>query len=66
MNAYREREPYKRTPSTWHYYAMYSVERFESFYEFAVNSSDPEPEWYNKGVAELRKSGWHRWLGDQG
>ncbi|WP_153559146.1 hypothetical protein [Roseimaritima sediminicola] len=36
------------------YYKMYTQERYESFLEIASGNSQPEPAWYNQGVAELR------------
>lgn len=56
MNAWREKNPYKRTSTIdWYYYQMYTLERFESFVEIANGSSkDDSPAWYNRGVEELR------------
>ena len=53
MNEYRERVPYEKSGSDWHYYSMYSLERFETFYELALKKDDPEPAWYNEGVEKL-------------
>lgn len=51
MANYRNKEGSKG--SAWHYYLTYSLERFESFYEFARNQSPPEPPWYNQAVDDL-------------
>lgn len=55
MNAWRAKNPYNRSgPGTiWHYYSLYSLERFESFFEFASQNPDSEPPWYNNAVKEL-------------
>lgn len=54
MNSYRNKNPYKRAGSTtWHYYSIYSIERFESFYEFALGKMQYEPAWYNSIVDDL-------------
>ena len=56
MNGYRKKVKYDRTkPNVWHYYSMYSVERFESFYEFATSGPQSGPDWYNQGVEQLKK-----------
>tara|TARA_R110002049_G_scaffold2750_10_gene22444 strand:- start:86859 stop:88598 length:1740 start_codon:yes stop_codon:yes gene_type:complete len=52
---YRKESPYKRAPGDWYYYLMYTKERYYSFIEIASgNSKDSSPDWYNKGVDELR------------
>lgn len=56
MNQYRQEVPYDKSGSTWHYYAMYSLERFESFYELALDKEDLEPQWYNDGVERLKSN----------
>ncbi|NNE01151.1 MAG: hypothetical protein HKN47_27870 [Pirellulaceae bacterium] len=57
MEAWRAKNPYKRTQaSDWYYYQMYTLERYESFIEIANGrEKDKSPAWYNKGVDELRK-----------
>ena len=56
MNVYRAKKPYDRTlPDVWHYYSLYSLERFESFYEFARGSTPSGPDWYDEGVKQLKK-----------
>lgn len=56
MNVYRKNKPYDRTlPDIWHYYSLYSLERFESFYEFARGSAPSGPDWYDEGVKQLKK-----------
>lgn len=55
MNRWRQANPYKRTGSDWYYYQMYTLERFESFFEIANGlPKDSSPAWYNQGVDELR------------
>jgi hypothetical protein len=56
LNAWRQSHPYKRTSMLdWYYYQLYSLERFESFYEIANGlPKDSSPAWYNQGVDELR------------
>jgi hypothetical protein len=42
--------------SSWPYYQLYSLERYESFREVAFElPKDPSPEWYNGGVNFLKK-----------
>ncbi|MFK8115390.1 MAG: hypothetical protein AB8B91_24550 [Rubripirellula sp.] len=57
MDAWRQKNPYKRTSRIdWYYYQLYTLERFESFVEIANGSpKDSSPSWYNKGVDELRQ-----------
>ncbi len=45
--------PYQR--STWHYYYVYSQERYESFLEVTKGKKIKSPDWYNAGVEELLK-----------
>ena len=55
MNDYRRRVPYEHPgTSNYHFYTLYSLERFESFLEFAEGNSDPEPPWYNEWVEVLK------------
>jgi hypothetical protein len=51
-----DRHPYQRVPTTWHYYWMYSRERFESFVELFVGKREKSPAWYNEGVTMLQKT----------
>ena len=56
MNQYRDKtKNLWGSSGTWYYYSLYSLERFESFFEFATNQLNEEPEWYNKGVLELQE-----------
>ncbi len=57
LERYRQANPYKRATSLdWHYYQLYTLERYESFIEIANGRiQDKSPPWYNKGVDELRK-----------
>jgi hypothetical protein len=48
---YNKNNPYSRT--TWHYYYLYSKERFESFYEFSLRKIEKSPDWYNVEVEQL-------------
>lgn len=56
MNQYRKEIPYQDSGSLWHYYSMYSLERFESFHEFALDKEEIEPQWYNEGVERLKSN----------
>ncbi len=57
MDAYRGKNPYRRKPDDWFYYQLYTLERYESFLETAyAESKDLSPDWYNRGVDELRRS----------
>lgn len=49
---YNRNNPYNRT--TWHYYYLYSLERFESFLEIATRKQNKSPAWYNSEVDRLR------------
>ena len=57
MEAWRKKNPYKRTRSIdWYYYQLYTLERYESFVEIANGRpKDESPGWYNRGVDELAK-----------
>lgn len=37
----------------WHYYYLYSQERYEAFLEIRAKKQNKSPAWYNKGVKEL-------------
>ena len=57
MNAWRQKNPYKRTGIDWYYYQIYTLERFESFVEIANGSpKNFSPAWYNRVVDELRQT----------
>ncbi len=43
--------PYQR--SLWHYYYVYSKERYESFLEITKGKKEKSPDWYNEGVEAL-------------
>ncbi len=43
--------PYKR--ATWHYYYVYSRERYESFLEITKGKPQKSPDWYNDAVEML-------------
>jgi hypothetical protein len=49
---YNRRHPYQRT--TWHYYYLYSLERFESFLEIANGKQNKSPPWYNAEIEKMR------------
>ena len=49
---FNRRNPYSR--ATWHYYYLYSVERFESFLEIASGKQNKSPPWYNAEVDRMR------------
>ncbi len=44
--------PYRR--SQWHYYYVYSRERYESFLEITKGKPQKSPEWYNQAVETLQ------------
>ncbi|MCY2982807.1 MAG: terpene cyclase/mutase family protein [Planctomycetota bacterium] len=50
--AWHNQNPYKR--AIWHYYYMYSRERYESFLEITKGKQQKSPEWYNQAVEALR------------
>jgi Squalene-hopene cyclase C-terminal domain len=50
------RKPYQRGANDWYYYWMYSRERFESFIELLIGKRERSPDWYNRGVTELKKN----------
>ena len=56
LNAWRKANPYERKSMLdWYYYQLYTLERYESFYEIAHGlPKDSSPAWYNQGVDELR------------
>lgn len=55
---WRKANPYKREGALdWYYYQLYTLERFESFYEIANGlPKDQSPAWYNQGVEELKSA----------
>jgi hypothetical protein len=57
MEAWRKKNPYKRTNAIdWYYYQLYTIERYQSFLEIAYGlPKDSSPAWYNEGVDELRQ-----------
>ena len=52
--AWHNVHPYQR--ATWHYYYVYSRERYESFLEITKGKQQKSPEWYNQAVEMLRDS----------
>ena len=50
--AWHNQNPYKR--AMWHYYYMYSRERYESFLEITKGKQQKSPEWYNQAVEALK------------
>lgn len=44
--------PYRR--AQWHYYYVYSRERYESFLEITKGKPQKSPEWYNQAVETLQ------------
>lgn len=52
--AWHRAHPYQR--ATWHYYYVYSKERFESFLEITKRKQNKSPPWYNEEVELLRKN----------
>lgn len=52
-----ETTPYNRvTGSTWHYYMLYSVERYRAFLEAMNGKREKSPKWYNDLVKELKEA----------
>jgi len=49
---FNRRRPYQR--ATWHYYYLYSLERFESFLEISAGKQSKSPPWYNAEVEKMR------------
>ncbi|TWU65084.1 hypothetical protein V7x_06290 [Crateriforma conspicua] len=56
---YRAENPYERVQRVsgfdWYYYQLYTLERYESFLEFANGTKAKSPAWYNDGVEELKE-----------
>jgi len=50
--AWHTAHPYKR--AQWHYYYVYSRERYESFLEITKGKIQKSPEWYNQAVEMLQ------------
>lgn len=48
---FNRNHPYTR--ATWHYYYLYSLERFESFLEIANKKQNKSPDWYNAEVEKM-------------
>lgn len=56
MEAYRAANPFKRTNvADWYYYMLYTLERYESFKDFADPSRGGAAPWYDEGVLSLQK-----------
>jgi hypothetical protein len=53
-NQWLSKNKYNRSENPWHYYWMYSNERFQAFLELASGKRNASPEWYNRGVMELK------------
>ncbi len=48
---------YSRIPgSSWHYYWLYSIERYQAFLEAMKGKREKSPAWYNDIVKELQKA----------
>ncbi len=56
VRAMREMESYRRQNNTynrdWHYYMLYTMERYESFFELATGKPS-DPAWYDNEVKSL-------------
>jgi hypothetical protein len=50
------RNAYNRKAANWHYYWVYSIERFESFIELMEGKRPAQPTWYTAGVVELERT----------
>lgn len=51
------RQPYQRPGGpSWHYYYIYTLERYKSFLEVATGKQEKEPGWYNQVVDALSSS----------
>ncbi|WP_246146480.1 hypothetical protein [Rubripirellula lacrimiformis] len=55
LENWRGKNPYKRGGLDFYYYILYTQERYESFVEISRGAEkDLSPDWYNRGVDELR------------
>jgi len=56
MENYKAANPFKRTGALdWYYYMLYTLERYESFKDFADPSRSAAAPWYDEGVTALKK-----------
>ncbi len=56
MDAYRAQRPFKRTGAAdWYYYMLYTLERYESFMDFADPGRSASTAWYDNGVTSLKE-----------
>jgi hypothetical protein len=47
-------QPYRRPGGdSWHYYYLYTLERYRSFLEVSLGKQEKEPAWYNEVVESL-------------
>lgn len=47
-------QPYRRPGGdSWHYYYLYTLERYRSFLEVSLGKQEKEPAWYNQVVESL-------------
>jgi hypothetical protein len=54
-NRWMSTTPYNREyGTTWHYYMLYSVERYQAFMEAMRGKREKSPQWYNEIVKELK------------
>jgi len=56
MENYKTANPFKRSGAPdWYYYMLYTLERYESFKDFADPSRSADAPWYDEGVTNLKK-----------
>lgn len=56
MDNYKSANPFKRSGTAdWYYYMLYTLERYESFKDFADPSRSAAAPWYDEGVNSLKK-----------
>jgi len=56
MDNYKASNPFKRSGALdWYYYMLYTLERYESFKDFADPSRSSASPWYDEGVTNLQK-----------
>ncbi len=56
-NSWLQTNKYVREPGlTWHYYYLYSLERYQAFLEALNGRREKSPKWYNEIVESLQKT----------
>ena len=54
-NKWLDSHKYQRDPEKWHYYWLYSLERYHAFMEAMTGKRADSPEWYNEAVEDMLK-----------